>query len=383
MLSLSLDFYNVSLHNFMMPILVKVFLPDIELVYGLMLGFVPGLLGLLCKMLGASFLGSIGDKERYLALRIGSIGLSLTTLLIALLPTSSPYSVFFLLFLRLAQGFFLAGRYSGGAIALLEHPSNRSRPAYISSVYSACATVGILTASVVATLCAANLISWRLTYLLGFCAGLLGSRAHSQSSAKSECENSEPIQWKVLANVLPVTIYLAMTYSLPTHFLNAVVPLATPISLREVMLANTITTALNVLMFPLFGMLADAISPVKSMNLAAIAMIPIALSVLPLISFISNLFWLLVIKICLAALCVWFEAPFHAWMQQRMSHSRRYKITSLTYTIGTQLGAASIPLSLFIWHKTHSLHLVGVLFACGAFASVLCTRVSCTNSRSN
>ena len=87
--------------------------------------------GFLSRPIGAVFFGHFGDKVgRKKSLSYTILGMSVVTLLIAILPGYQAIGIFapiFLLVLRLAQGFFVGGEGPGAALFMLEHSKIANR----------------------------------------------------------------------------------------------------------------------------------------------------------------------------------------------------------------------------------------------------------------
>jgi hypothetical protein len=88
-------------------------------------------------------------------------------------------------------------------------------------------------------------------------------------------------------------------------------------------------------------------------------------AVYPLMRLISSdvLSLIIGVKVCLTVLSVWFEAPFHAWTQSLFGVQERYTAISFTYSVGSQISAAMMPLSLWLWKYTGSIMPVCAIIA--------------------
>ncbi len=134
--------------------------------------------------------------------------------------------------------------------------------------------------------------------------------------------------------------------------MNGLIPLVSSISKMEMMHLNTILFAVDFLLLPFFGILANRFSREKMM---AIAGVMAALSGLPLFWFLqdASLITVIVIRFLLVVIGVWFSAPFHSWAQNLVPPTERYTVISFAYAIGSQLlGGPTAALSLWLFQKT-------------------------------
>jgi hypothetical protein len=133
---------------------------------------------------------------------------------------------------------------------------------------------------------------------------------------------------------------------------------------------NTFLLSADFLLLPLFEILANRFSREKMMTLAGLLAM---LSGLPL-------FWLLegasfslmiLIRLILVVIGVWFSAPLHAWSQTLVPSSHRYTVISFGYALGTQLlGGPTATISLWLFQKTDWIASIGLYWiALGLLAS--------------
>jgi len=133
----------------------------------------------LARPLGSFLFGHIGDKKgRQKALSSSLFIMSLATLGIGILPTAQTIGIYapaLLLLLRFLQGLSMGGEYTGAAVFIIEHDSQRP---YLSSCWVAtAAAAGMLVggaAAVIISLPAMPEWAWRIPFYLGAGAGLIG-----------------------------------------------------------------------------------------------------------------------------------------------------------------------------------------------------------------
>lgn len=391
MIGTALEYYDMSLYGLMAPLLVSIFLPGVDKLDALILTFIMTPLSIIVRPLGAIMIGRIGDaygRKRALLISIG--GMAVVTGIIGALPDYQSIGylapISFVIF-RSLQGFFLAGEYNGAAIFSLEH-SNKAQHGYVSGLYSMYTVVGILFATIIATI-----ISyfpekyWRLPYFIGFIAGFFGLyirkfvsespdfiKNQTQDVPRSQLENI--VSYKRALVAISVSSLFGALCIMPTVLMNSLLPIATSFSLSTIMLINTITTIISMLLYPVFGKLADKIGIHRSMQYSIIAVLILAYPLILLLE-TNKLEWIMLMKLGFAILMAWFIAPFNAWIQQLFHTKERYSLISLFYSIGYQLGGFTAPLSLWVWKVSESfaaIYVILMMFSICALSSLLFLR---------
>lgn len=391
MIGTALEYYDMSLYGLMAPLLVSIFLPGIDKLDALILTFIMTPLSIIVRPLGALIIGRIGDaygRKRALLISIG--GMAVVTGMIGALPDYQAIGylapISFVIF-RSMQGFFLAGEYNGGAIFSLEH-SKKSQHGYISGLYSMYTVVGILFATTIATM-----ISylppqyWRVPYFIGFIAGFFGLyirkyvsespdfiKSKVQQLPRSKLESI--VSYKRALVAVSVSALFGALCIMPTVLMNSLLPIATPFSLSTIMLINTITTVISMLLYPVFGKFADSIGIHRSMKYSIIAILVLSCPLILLLN-TNKLEYIILMKLGFAILMAWFIAPFNAWIQQLFHTKERYFLISLFYSIGYQLGGFTAPLSLWVWKSSESfatIYAILMLLSFCALSSVMSLR---------
>lgn len=388
MIGTALEYYDMSLYGLMAPLLISIFLPGIDKLDALILMFIMTPISIIVRPIGAIVIGRIGDiygRKRALVISIG--GMAVVTGMIGALPSYKSIGylapISFVIF-RSLQGFFLAGEHSGGAIFSLEH-SKKSQQGYISGLYSMYTVSGILFAAAMATM-----ISylpekyWRIPYFVGFLAGILGLylrkyisetpdfiKNQTEEICRSDVENIASYKRAFIA-ISVSSLYGAMCI-MPTILMNSLLPIATSFSISVIMLVNTITTTISMLLYPVFGKLADFIGINRSMKYSIVAILILAYPLIRLLNY-GKIEHIIIMKLGFAILMAWFIAPFSAWMQKLFHTKERYSLISLFFSIGYQIGGLMAPLSLWVWKKSHSfvaIYIILMIFAFFAFNSLL------------
>jgi MFS transporter, MHS family, proline/betaine transporter len=367
----ALDHYDVALYGFMAPVLVEVFLPMLETVPALILAYCITPLGMLSRPLGALIIGNIGDKlGRKKALSLAVWGMALTTTCIGFLPTYAQVGalapILFAIF-KLIQDFFLAGSYSGGAIFALEH-ARLERKGWWSGVYISATVIGILLASLAATIVAYLPVGyWRIAYIAALATGGVAVYIRKYAIETPEFLKSQAIKRdntlkNLKANCIRVwpsvfcTILVSFCYSTLTKmvqvFMNVFILQVTSIPLKIVMTVHTLGLLLFLIVLPFFGSLADRIGLGRSMLYGALATLCLSFPLFKLLEY-DSLVCIVCMKFAFVILSAWFVAPFHAWAHSLFAVQERYTFVSLGYAIGSRIGSCMIPLALYLWNHTH------------------------------
>lgn len=172
----TLEWFDFGLFIFMAPVIGAKFFPSNTPMMATLEALMVFAAGFICRPLGGIFFGYLGDTHgRAGTLRLSVLLISLSTLLIGLLPTytaiglASSYSF---ILLRLLHGISIGGEYSGAMIYLAEVAPNESR-GFITSFAATGANIGFLLATLVCMLLSSfsstsafHTWLWRLPFIL-------------------------------------------------------------------------------------------------------------------------------------------------------------------------------------------------------------------------
>src|SRR5262249_29937668 len=160
------EWYDYSLYIYLAPVLAGLFFPSSNRVTGLIAVFAVFAAGYLARPLGAAVLGYYGDtrgRKRALVLSVALMSVPMAG--IAGLPpdaTIGAAAAALLTLFRLMQGFAVGGEY-GGSIVLLAESAREGRRGFSASVVASMGSVGVLLASLVATILNATLSAQQLS----------------------------------------------------------------------------------------------------------------------------------------------------------------------------------------------------------------------------
>jgi MHS family proline/betaine transporter-like MFS transporter len=176
-----LEWYDFGLYAALSPVFAELFFPSENHTIAILKVFMVFSLGFLIRPIGGIFFGHFGDKiGRVKTLRATIFFMSLTTMLIAFLPTYQHigfWAPLALIVLRLLQGFSLGGEFTGIIIYLTEIAPKKHR-ALTASFAGTAANIGILAANTTVLilhylLTQAQMMTygWRIAFFIG---GLFG-----------------------------------------------------------------------------------------------------------------------------------------------------------------------------------------------------------------
>jgi MFS family permease len=357
------EHYDTALYGFLAPVLATIFFPNLKNLEALILTYAAIPIGMLARPIGAVFFGFLSDtKGRRSALYYSLIGMSFISIFIAFIPTQLRLHFLTPLLFSLArilQNFFASAEVSMGGVFLVENVDSKKKD-IISSLFAMSTIGGILLASFSVYFISKHFQIekwWRVLYLLGALTGSFGLLLRRKNEGYTK--KREPLNFIYLiksnfrnvAFIAIVSGFSYATFSVSMFLLSSFFPLVTSVSQLEMIELNGYLLMLDFIALPLFGYLTMKIGRERSMLIASILIIIIAISTsfLDRISLLG-IVWIRAIFVLLGA---FFFAPFHAWSNQLICRENRCQLIGFSYAIGSQiLGSPTISLSLFIFKKT-------------------------------
>ncbi|MET2828478.1 MFS transporter [Mesorhizobium shangrilense] len=315
--------------------------------------------GFFFRPLGALFFGHMGDRKgRKHALAATIILMGASSLLIAVAPNYTSVGLLapvLLVVARCAQGFSAGGEFAGGAAFLIEGAPEKRRGTYGAIHYMAIIFGNLLGAAIVASLIAVlsgdqmKLWGWRIPFLIGACAALVGLflRARStdtpimqQAIMAGEIPDS-PISetfrdmWKlVLRGVGLVCGFTIVTYAYVN--MQSYIPAVTGLSAGTAQWLYSLSLAVQIPLIGFFGFLSDKVGRKPLMLAGAVLLTVCPIPVFALVATGSTPLVLLALIIVSVSIAV-YAGPFTAAITELMPRRTRYTALSVSYGLAAAL----------------------------------------------
>ena len=360
----ALEYYDVTLYGFFVPILVLLFYSSEDLNTQRLMAFGSFAAGFLMRPLGGLFFGHLGDKYGRRKALIVSITLVIfPTLIIGLLPTYKTIGMaapIILVCCRLLQGLCVGGEYAGAAIFVVEHTHQRGSSGFWGSILISAGTTGAFCASLIGLLATLSFMpswGWRLPFLLGALLGIvflymrlsLEETPVFQKLIKIEKTVKTPIL-EVLChhkrnflciaatgavNIIP--LYIATTY------LSFVLVKELEAAQWKTMLGNTMVMGISVFLIPVAGRLSDKWGTRRIMSLSSLGFIFFSFPIfqLTLAPTVTKIF---IVQILLTVMGAFFVGPSAKFGSTLFPTQDRYSATAFGYGLGGAFLGGTSPL---------------------------------------
>lgn len=281
----ALEWYDFTTYAFFAPILASLFFPSKNPYASLLMTFGVFALSFLVRPIGALIFGYIGDHfGRKKALIISIIVMTVPTLLLALLPSYTRIGLaapILLTLFRLIQGLAVSGELTSATSFLVEHAQATKR-GLMGSLAMCSAFIGIVMSSLVVTLISdwvphEELVSWgwRIPFLLGAFAGIIGLRLRlktletkhyeeakqiiSNKTKPSFLEHYFKLNYKPIFLAMMLTAIMAIGNYLLIGYFNTFLIKMAGHPMNRVMTINFICLLVLTLLLPFLGLLSDKI----------------------------------------------------------------------------------------------------------------------------
>jgi len=360
--------FDFVLYGFMSATIARSFFPAGHPLAALLSTFATFAMGFLMRPIGAFAIGHFGDKYgRRQALVLTITMMALSTGIIGLIPTYTSIGILapcILVVCRMFQGFAAGGEWGGAAVFLVEYAPMHQR-GFISSFQQVGTGIGVLLATLSATILATMLTpqeflywGWRIPFLFGFILGPIGHYlrihvAETPAFTRQHVAHEEPrapireaftTQRRALSaifgmSILSICLNMMFLVFLPTF---AVHQLHLPA--RWVFFSTTIAGVIYVITPPLSGALSDRIG--RKPILFAQALGTIVLSYpLFLLPISEKSVAALVLAQAIAAVIIGFGAGVGAAVRAEAFPTRvRYTGLSVSYGLSVAIFGGFAPL---------------------------------------
>jgi MFS transporter, MHS family, proline/betaine transporter len=361
------EWFDYASYGYLATIIAVVFFPKSDGATGLLAAYGVFAISFIVRPLGGIVWGHVGDRiGRRTSLSLSILIMSLSTFLIALLPTYAQVGVFapvLLLLVRVVQGFSASGEYAGAAAFLAEYAPDNKRGIY-TSIVPASTAAGLLFGSLLVAVMHGVMTSeqlhsfgWRLPFLLGAPFGLIGryirvkleDTPHFKAMEQSLHDTRAPFaelmakhRMKMLiafgATCLnAVAFYLVLSY-MPTY-------LSTEMGMSETasFIAATISLAAYIGLIFVMGALSDRVGR-KSMLIGA--SILFAILTVPLFKGLAGASFamIVVIQVAFGALLTMNDGTLPCFLSEIFPTRVRYSGFAFCFNAANALFGGTAPL---------------------------------------
>ncbi len=354
-----IEYYDYAVLMIFMPIISPLFFPAATAYESLVKGFYTILIAMIARPLGAIFFGYLGDTVgRRCALLFSMYGIAIATILMGLTPTYEQIGIWggiMLAFTKAVQVFCFAGEYNGAGIYVVELAQNR-REGLVGSILTATMIIGSLVATLIAYCITQEGMpswSWRAAIILGGVVGVISiwSRKNLIESPNFQKADPKTEGLGVLIRHYPYQLlaglflggFATVPFTTVLTFINPVLITKNIMSTTTVMLIQSVILVIEIATLVIAGRIADAKSPYRVMNAAALLLALFSLPVLLLLDgasigciLIAEAFFIMVNALLLG--------PSNAFLKNLFPVQFRYRGASLSFTLGLSIFGGLTPI---------------------------------------
>lgn len=360
----ALEWFDIIVYATFATTIAKVFYPDSDPTFALILTFATFAISYLIRPLGGMVLGSYADRKgrkKALTLTLGLMMLG--TLIMAVAPPFEKVGVagaLIILLSRLIQGFSAGGEFGTATAFLIETAPHKK--AYYSSWQVASQGASMMLASafgyfLTTGLSAQDLQSWgwRVPFFVGLLIGPVGlyirARLEETEEFTSAAKEKFPLgtlfkehYGRLLAGVGVIgvaTISVYLILFMPTFAVNNL-----GIPGDAAFLGGIAAGVITLCGVPLIGHLADRVGPAKVMTYAALAAFILAYPMFKLMTSTPSIVVMVVVIAILGVIMSFYFGPMPALLSGLFPASIRGSGLSVTYNVGVTLLGGIAPLVL-------------------------------------
>lgn len=360
----ALEWFDIIVFASFAVVIAKVFYPEGDPVFGLILTFATFAISYVIRPLGGLLLGSYADRKgRKNALTLTLMIMMVGTLLMAVAPPYAAVGVWgaiIVLISRLLQGFSAGGEFGTSTTFLVETAPHRKNFYASWQIASQGASMFLASAFGFALntwLTEEQLYSWgwRVPFFIGLLVGPVGLYIRARLDETEEFTSREPERsplktmivhhyGRVLAGAAVVgvaTISVYMILYMPTF---AVVNLGIPPTAAY--LGGVVAGLIALVGSPYVGRLADRFGPARVMTFAAIGALVLAWPLFQLIVTNPNVPVFVLVIALLGLIMTFYFAPLPGLMSSLYPAAIRGTGMSTAYNLGVTLLGGIAPLVL-------------------------------------
>ena len=377
-----LEWYDFALFGAFASTISQLFFPEDNAQVSLLKTYGIFAAGFIMRPLGSFILGHIGDKKgRKNSLILSMYLMAFPTICIGLLPTYNQigaWAPFFLILIRLLQGFAMGGEYGGSMVFLFEHaPPNRK------GFYSSWVDVGCLVGVLLGTLISWSTVTflnqsdhlswgWRFPFIgslglaflvLYFRRKLEETDVFIESTAKADTPSFLTLK-PFLSKMLPtmfvyafgnVCFYIFLVF-LPNHFIQK-----NTIYSSSALLVTSIMSASIAAAIPFGGYLSDKYGRRKILYLSIFAAIIIAYPLFITMS-ISSFYMHILFQVAFALALAAFYGGEAAFFAEIFPPSSRCRGVSLVLSMANIFFGGGAPfIAMWLTQQFNDVRFVAII----------------------
>jgi MFS transporter, MHS family, alpha-ketoglutarate permease len=361
----AVEWVDWALYSSFAPIFAGQFFPSSDQTAGLLSTLAIFAIGFVMRPIGGAVLGSYADRHgRKAGLTLTISMMALASLVIGLCP---PYAAIgiaapvILVVARLAQGFSAGGEFGTSSAFLVESAAPHRRAA-VGSWQQVSVGAGVLIASLMGTVLTSMLdqqamqtFGWRIAFVIGGLLGLVGlwlrvsvdETEHFTAAVAAGRKKANPLRVMLVDHpraairVVGITIAGTLIYYVWISYMVGYAHSTTQIPLKQAFLANTIATALFLVLLPFGGMLSDRVGRKPTLLAFAVGFFIIAW---PAFALLRNDFWILLgVEIVGVVLLVGYSANCATVMAEQFPAEVRTVGVGLPYALAVALFGGTAP----------------------------------------
>ena len=361
------EWYDLMLYGYLSVVFARVFFPE-DASPGVALAATLGgfAIGFLMRPLGGLFFGWLGDRHgRKTSLMVAITMMSIPMLGTAILPGYAAWgwaAPILLIFFRMVQGFSSGGEFSG-TLVFLSEDANRGRRGRIASIATTFAGIGILLASLVATLLATFLTEaqldswgWRIAYAVGGLIIVLGifMRLKMQETERFEQVQEDgqvaerPLRaamakhWRMILVIAALAGYSGIVYFIVMTYLVSYLEGTIGIPHDTALLIATATALIYAVTAYWFGWFSDKIGRKPPMFWSAVALIIVAIPCFLMLS-TGNIFIISIATAILILPLLFFTGGFYPAASEYIPTRERNAGMGIGYNFGVAILGSTAP----------------------------------------
>ncbi len=372
----ALEWYDYAIYGIMAPVIAHHFFPPGNETAQLLATYGVFAAGFLARPLGAVFFGWLGDKfGRKKSLVVAILMMAFPTALIGCMPgfdTIGYWAPALLTLMRIMQGLSMGGAFSGSIAYMVEHAPGNKR-GMLGSMSMLSLVAGFLLGSLVAAVVSSSMSEadfqdwgWRIPFLLGLAAGVVGIFIHkhcdesptfetakaegtiSKTPVRDAFRNHPGAMFRGFAMYLTVTVPFYLTTIYFVTYTSKILGH----SLEHALEINTVNMIMLFITIPISAWLSDRYGRRKILMIIAFAML---VSVYPIFTLFENadVITVGIAQALFAILVGLYLGPMPAVLVEMFPTSIRLTGMSLSYNIAATLFGGTTPI-VSVWLIEHT-----------------------------